>query len=297
MDSPLDDEILSINAIYTDQTLKRLGEQSNIYSLIIPGNSHTSLRLDFPPEYPDVPPVILGTQSVGEQLAKGQGQHIVDLARTILSDIYVPGSPCIYDLLEELQSRLPHIIAEESEGRQNAQSTQGHGQQPTRQTDSPGYDVDSRQSSHVLDDKEPPWILSDIITEKKSVFVARCASVQSVVEAKTYLRHLLSADKKVAKATHNITAWRIRGEGETAYQDCDDDGETAAGGRLLHLMQLMDVWDAMVVVTRWYGGVQLGPDRFRIINAAARDSFVKGNLIPDSAKSQKSDGGKRSNKK
>jgi putative IMPACT (imprinted ancient) family translation regulator len=30
----------------------------------------------------------------------------------------------------------------------------------------------------------------------------------------------------------------------------------------LHLMQLMDVWDVMVVVTRWYGGVHLGPDRY-----------------------------------
>ena len=56
------------------------------------------------------------------------------------------------------------------------------------------------------------------------------------------------------------------------YQDYDDDGESAAGGRLLHLLQLMDVWNVVVVVTRWYGGVHLGPDRFRLINAAAREA-------------------------
>jgi putative IMPACT (imprinted ancient) family translation regulator len=41
-------------------------------------------------------------------------------------------------------------------------------------------------------------------------------------------------------------------------------------------MQLMDVWDVLVVVSRWYGGVKLGPDRFRIINGAARDALAKG---------------------
>jgi len=45
------------------------------------------------------------------------------------------------------------------------------------------------------------------------------------------------------------------------YQDNDDDGETAAGGRLAHLLQVMDVWNMLVVVSRWYGGVKLGPDR------------------------------------
>jgi hypothetical protein len=56
----------------------------------------------------------------------------------------------------------------------------------------------------------------------------------------------------------------------------------------------MDVWDVLVVVSRWYGGVKLGPDRFalhsaagsgwswadccrfRLINAAAREALVMG---------------------
>lgn len=29
-----------------------------------------------------------------------------------------------------------------------------------------------------------------------------------------------------------------------------------------------------VVVTRWYGGIHLGPDRFRIINEVARRQLV-----------------------
>ena len=56
-----------------------------------------------------------------------------------------------------------------------------------------------------------------------------------------------------------------------AAQDCDDDGESAAGGRMLHLLQMVDARNVVVVVSRWYGGILLGPARFTHINNAARD--------------------------
>ncbi|KAI4261877.1 MAG: hypothetical protein L6R35_007397, partial [Caloplaca aegaea] len=83
------------------------------------------------------------------------------------------------------------------------------------------------------------------------------------------------------KATHNISAYRIRtsADGNTVvYQDCDDDGETAAGARLLKLLQIMDVGNVLVVVSRWYGGVKLGRARFGIINAVAREALVAGSF-------------------
>lgn len=139
---------------------------------------------------------------------------------------------------------------------------------------------------------EPPWIVGPQITEKKSVFLARVAPVSSPEQAKQYVAHLLATDKKAAKATHNMTAWRIKGPNDTSYQDCDDDGETAAGSRMLHLMQLMDVWDVMVVVTRWYGGIHLGPDRFRIINTASREALVLGGFAKDTKEESKKKGKK-----
>ena len=54
----------------------------------------------------------------------------------------------------------------------------------------------------------------------------------------------------------------------------DDDGETAAGGRLLRLLVLADARDVVVVVSRWYGGIHLGPARFHVINACAKDALV-----------------------
>ena len=40
-------------------------------------------------------------------------------------------------------------------------------------------------------------------------------------------------------------------------------------------MSVMKVANIMVIVTRWYGGIKLGGDRFRIINSVARDAVVK----------------------
>ena len=54
-------------------------------------------------------------------------------------------------------------------------------------------------------------------------------------------------------------------------QDYDDDGEAAAGSRLLHLLQVTGARNVAVVVSRWYGGILLGPARFTYINNAARE--------------------------
>ena len=291
MDSALEDECQAINAIYSESTLVVLSQNPTICSLDLPGEVNISLRLEFPPDYPDAPPSILGTQSVGENIAKGQGSHAVDLAREVLAEVYGPGSPCIFDLVEEVNQRLQQYESHssQSQGHQEQQDAQRRGQQQSSSDSASETLPDELQSLDLLPhDKEPPWILSDPFTEKRSVFIARAAVVSSPSEAKSFLAHLLATDKKVAKASHNITAWRIHGPNETAFQDCDDDGETAAGGRLLHLMQLMDIWDVMVVVTRWYGGVHLGPDRFRLINTAARDAFVKGGYVKDASKSDTS---------
>ena len=65
--------------------------------------------------------------------------------------------------------------------------------------------------------------------------------------------------------------------------------------RLLRLMQLMDVWDVLVVVTRWYGGTLLGPDRFRIINNVGKDALMKGGFQKETPGAK--DKGKKKGKK
>lgn len=285
------DEITSINSIYGDDTLQTISDEPKILALALPSQPSVALRVEFPEGYPNVPPSILGTQSVGNDASKGDGTYLADLLRNVLSEVFTPGAPCIFDLIEDVGSRL--------QGLEINQSTSDSEQQIAQSDSHRGGDVvDDQSGSHDQEQFHPiydaaPWSISEVVTEKKSVFIARCAPVISVDQAQRYLKHLLGTDKKVAKATHNITAWRIRNE-ETGvqYQDCDDDGETAAGSRVLHLLELMGVWNAMVVVTRWYGGVHLGPDRFRIINQCARDAVIKAGFAKEGSEGK----GKRKGK-
>jgi hypothetical protein len=266
MDNALKDELTSINSIYEEGTLKLVEGNGRICTLDLSTDIPITLRVEFPLDYPNAPPIILGTESIGPQAPKGMGNHAVDLTRVILSKVYMVGEPVVYDLVEELIPLLNSQL-----------QTQTHKEeQSTEEPPQPSKDLGP----------EPSWIITTV-TEKKSVFVARCTSVSSLAEAKQNLAHLLATDKRVAKATHNITAWRIKGEGGTAIQDCDDDGETAAGSRMLKLLQVVDAWDVMVVVSRWYGGIKLGPDRFRLINNVAREALVMGKFIVDDVKKKK----------
>lgn len=79
-------------------------------------------------------------------------------------------------------------------------------------------------------------------------------------------------------------------DGKMILQDCEDDGETHAGSRMLHLLEILQCENALVVVSRWYGGVQLGPDRFKHINNAARNVLEKAGLVkaaPSKTKAKK----------
>ena len=79
------------------------------------------------------------------------------------------------------------------------------------------------------------------------------------------------------------------------HLDNDDDGESAAGGRLAHLLQILvcilsllfrfsfknfqEVNNVLVIVTRYFGGIHLGPDRFKHINQAARNALDLGGFL------------------
>ncbi|KAF4626484.1 hypothetical protein G7Y89_g11675 [Cudoniella acicularis] len=272
MNEDLQNELEAINSIYGDGALIA-SDESGVYILHLPQQT-TSLRILFPNDYPAAPPTVLGIQSSGEHSRKGEAAQVVEVIRGVLGKVFQPGEVCLFDVIEEVNTILPSQTSDYPD---------------TGIQDSTESSADTYPASAVAItiEEPPPWALSDVVTELKSVFIARCAAVSSPDQAKQYLHHLLDSDKKVRSATHNITAWRIKGEHGATYQDCDDDGETAAGGRVLHLMQLMDLWDVMVVVTRWYGGHQLGPRRFSIINTVARDAFVKGDFVREDSSAKK----------
>ncbi|KAF5506084.1 Protein IMPACT-like protein [Colletotrichum siamense] len=275
MSDDLKDEIEVINSIYGDGTLSPSTPPD--YILALPSASSLTLRLT--DSYPSVPPQVLGTHSAGEGAPRGAAARDLALFRDAIATVYQPGAVCLFDAIEEYQ-RWAEASAE-AEAAARSPSPEAADESSSAAAAAAAYE-ESSVPAYLAE--EPPWVISDPFVELKSVFVARAAPVSSPEQAAGYVQHLLATDKKARTATHNMTAWRIRGPNGTSFQDCDDDGETAAGGRLLHLMQLMDLWDVMVVVTRWYGGQKLGPRRFALINSSARDAFVKAGWVEEAGK-------------
>ena len=106
------------------------------------------------------------------------------------------------------------------------------------------------------------------LSDRKSTFQAHVATVHTVAETRSVLSALYS-NPKIARATHNMWAYVLK-EGQIVRRENEDDGEDMAGSRLAHLLQMMAVENLIVVVSRWYGGIKLGADRFKHINNVAR---------------------------
>ena len=132
-------------------------------------------------------------------------------------------------------------------------------------------------------------IRGEPFVERKSTFQAHVLlRLRSPAEADAFAAYL-KRDPKVARASHNVLAYRkrlapraARGESEVELGkasswacDHDDDGERGAGKGLSHLLRVTQSEDVCVVVSRWFGGVHLGPTRFQCINNAARDALVR----------------------
>ena len=150
---------------------------------------------------------------------------------------------------------------------------------------------EKKKFDKLYQDAMNKWTHGEPIIDRKSTFQAHVAIIHSVEEGKELMRYLCT-DNKIARATHNIWALRIVQPNGVVMSDNDDDGETAAGGRLMHLLDMMKVENALCVVSRWYGGILLGPARFKHINNVARKELEKygfggGNNSKNSAKKKK----------
>ncbi|XP_073532816.1 protein IMPACT isoform X2 [Phyllobates terribilis] len=256
------DEIEALSSIYGDDWCV-IDEAARIFCIKISDSlDHPEwtlcLQVILPPEYPSAaPPLYQLKQNLGENF--------------------------LYQWVEKIRE----FLEKKSKTSVQAPSTK------TTTEEAEGDDDEIASSSELLNDlltcsvidgafdilegsKEIPSIFhGEPISDRRSTFQGHLAPVNSPGEVKDVLNKLYE-NKKIASATHNIYAYRIYSiKTNTFVQDCEDDGETAAGKRLLHLMQILDARNVLVVVSRWYGGILLGPDRFKHINNCARNILIE----------------------
>ncbi|TRM69087.1 hypothetical protein BD626DRAFT_5427 [Schizophyllum amplum] len=143
--------------------------------------------------------------------------------------------------------------------------------------------------SHTLDafiqhSKPPPTPIatSQEIRDRGSIFVANVFRAATLNEVQRCVKHLRNVAHGARPASHEMHAWRcmqtrpgmtgLGGPEEfELVKGSADDGEQWSGNRILKVMEAHGTLDAVVVVSRWYGGVMLGPSRFTHIESCAAE--------------------------
>uniref|UniRef100_A0A4W5NPV6 Impact RWD domain protein n=1 Tax=Hucho hucho TaxID=62062 RepID=A0A4W5NPV6_9TELE len=126
----------------------------------------------------------------------------------------------------------------------------------------------------------PPIKHGGMITDRRSTFLPQ---LPTVVTTRQLLCRMLDMLYRYQPSTNPSPFYclycRIYCEDKQSFlQDREDDGDTAAGGQLLHLLQILDV--PKVVVSCWYGGILLGPDISNTSTTLPETSWTRRDTLP-----------------
>lgn len=91
-------------------------------------------------------------------------------------------------------------------------------------------------------------------TEKKSEFIGSAMPVTTEEEA---LEFIAEVKKEHSSARHNVYAYVVR-ENNTIRFTEDGEPKGTAGTMVLEVLKKSDITDAVIVVTRYFGGILLG---------------------------------------
>jgi putative IMPACT (imprinted ancient) family translation regulator len=109
------------------------------------------------------------------------------------------------------------------------------------------------------------------ITEQRSRFLAVAHPAASLEEIKAVVA---ARRKKLRKANHHVWACRLHDEHGRLVEQARDDGEVGRPGMALLELLRRDDLEGMLIVSRIYGGVKLGPGGVkRAFRAAAQGAL------------------------
>ncbi|KAJ3289478.1 hypothetical protein HDU79_004014 [Rhizoclosmatium sp. JEL0117] len=162
-----------------------------------------------------------------------------------LLSLFVPGEVCLFNWIEHLSANLDNHTEENT------------------------FAVEAASPKTVGKKQLAPRNIQifsgEVLLDRKSRFQAHIARASSLEDVEWVLQEVKSFPKS-ANATHQMVAYRFA----SGDSNRDDDGEGGAGDRMLHLLERMNQTDIVAVVTRWFGGIHLGPDRFKDITGVLK---------------------------
>jgi len=267
-----------------------------------------ALRIHLPPGYPrEKPPGLRIEGACG-----GQGPALM---QELLAQ-WAPGDACVYEWMERLREALGGFASAPEEEKAEAAGAEKEaggagktGGSPRREQGStapcseaggeftfqsnfrpPGRGPKSvkqgqRQRHFGIESGDPAHAVDLVhgapLVDRKSTFQAHLACVCCMEQVNWAHRQLLT-EKKIASATHNSIAYRFCDSATgTLVSDHDDDNESGAGSILESLLKWCGDRGVFIMVTRWYGGTELGPERFRHIKRVAQRLLGEQGIIKE----------------
>ncbi|KAG5519501.1 hypothetical protein PMAC_002129 [Pneumocystis sp. 'macacae'] len=250
----LDEEFAAINSIYPSCFMS-LDNNAKIYILKLPRKPY-SIILKFSETYPFEKPCIMQSKNIEKSIIE-----------KVIAKI-PSGNGCIFELINFLEDL--DLVQKNFNDANNSKANM-----ETSNALSTSFEKNEKK---IIFQNIMPWVVSEVLTLKKSKFIGRMLEIKSLDMIYRALESL-QYEKSLENATHNIWAYRLIKENGEIISDNDDDGEKGAGLNLSYLLLSMDVKNVLLVVSRWYGGINLGPDRFKLINSCAKAALFLGNAI------------------
>ena len=125
--------------------------------------------------------------------------------------------------------------------------------------------------SDTVADEMTSGITGPRITIRKSIFFGTLVPVNDTEEARECVKKMKKSDRK---ARHVAFAFRIGTN--PVVEGMSDDGEPrhTAGLPLLNLLRRRDLTDILIAVTRYWGGIKLGPGNLMRAYISAADAVL-----------------------
>ena len=106
-------------------------------------------------------------------------------------------------------------------------------------------------------------------TVQGSEFIGHAAPVETVAEAEAFVDEI---ETEYDDATHNVPAYRVRTDPFREYASDDGEPSGSAGKPVLSVLQGRELENVCLVVTRYFGGTELGVGGLvRAYSRAAKD--------------------------
>lgn len=256
---PLLDELVALDALYgSDAISSATLDSTTSVSIVLPFSPRATLsvRVDHA-TYPSSPPPA-PTLRVPGMTARACTAVVRDALERAEP---VAGEVCLFEYCEAVLTALSE--AQEANKLLDQDAHEGN------LSDAEGADGNDNDVN-VVD-----MLHGEPLTDRRSVFQAHVAPFSSRADLAGVL-NAVRATRKGASATHHTWALRLAAPGDVdgrEVEECDDDGEHGAGRVVLDVLRHTGVLGVVVVVSRWFGGVKLGPVRFRHIGRVAREAI------------------------